>query len=192
MPWMPDDLRVRDQRHRPLAGHELAELLERAEGDVDARRGEDDVIQRAGDGVGGIAVERPPLLVERPERPFLLRQGPPLAADALPGDVRLDLDVHGQGVVAEGFADLRARHRAAAERDHRRRPRPERLQRGLLLAHAELDLAALLEDLGDGLAQAALDLAVEVDEPPAQPLRELQPERRLAGAHESDEREMPV
>jgi hypothetical protein len=50
----------------------------------------------------------------------------------------------------------------------------------------------LLEDLRDRPAKLALDLAVEVDEPTAQALGHLQPERRLARAHEPDEREVPV
>ena len=44
MPWMPGDVRVRDERDCALAGHELAQLLERPEGDVDAGRGQDDVV----------------------------------------------------------------------------------------------------------------------------------------------------
>ena len=95
-------------------------------------------------------------------------------------------------MLAERLADPRARHRPAAERDHLRRARRERLERGLLLAHAELDLAALREDLRDRLAQLALDLAVEVDEPPAEAFGDLEAERRLAGAHEADEREVAV
>ena len=72
------------------------------------------------------------------------------------------------------------------------RARSEHLERGFLLAHPELDLAALREDLRDRPAQLALDLAVEVDESPAQPLGDLQAERRLAGAHEADEGEVTV
>jgi hypothetical protein len=36
------------------------------------------------------------------------------------------------------------------------------------------------------------DLLIEVEEPPAEALGELQPERRLARAHEADEREVAV
>ena len=95
-------------------------------------------------------------------------------------------------MLAERLADLRARHRPTAQRNDLWRAVPERLERGLLLAHPELDLAPLREDLRDRLAQLALDLAVEVDESPAQALGDLQAERRLAGAHEADEGEVAV
>ncbi len=68
----------------------------------------------------------------------------------------------------------------------------ERRDRRLGLEHPELDLAALLEQLGQRASGRALELAVEVDEPPAEPARDLRAERRLARAHEADERDVPV
>ena len=61
-----------------------------------------------------------------------------------------------------------------------------------LLLHAELRLAALFEELGDGRAEVLLEIAVEVEERPAQPLGDERPDRRLARAHEADEREVLV
>ena len=81
------DVRIGDQRDCALAGDELRELLERAEGDVDACGGQDDVVQRARDRVGRLAVERQPLLVERAKAALVLRQRPSPAAHALPGGV---------------------------------------------------------------------------------------------------------
>ena len=82
--------------------------------------------------------------------------------------------------------------RAAAERDHGGRPVDERVHRRLGLQLAEVRLATCVEDLRDRLPQRALELAVEVDEPPAQPLGRLLAERRLASAHEADERDVPA
>jgi len=39
------DLRVGDERDRAVAGDELPQLLQRPEGDVDARCGQDDVVE---------------------------------------------------------------------------------------------------------------------------------------------------
>ena len=89
-------------------------------------------------------------------------------------------------------ADLLGLDRAAAERDHRGPCVGQRLERHLGLELAELGLAALAKDVRDRLPERALELAVEVDEPPAEPLGSLRAERRLARAHEADEREMPV
>ena len=95
-------------------------------------------------------------------------------------------------MLAQRAPDRLGLDRAAAERDHRGRPAGKRLERGLGLELAELRLAALAEDLRDRLPQRLLELAVEVDEPPAEPLGNLRAERRLARAHEADEREVPV
>ena len=60
----------------------------------------------------------------------------------------------------------------------------------LRLAQAERCLAAGLEDPRDRLL--ALDLAVDVDERPPELLRERGAERRLARAHEADQRDVTV
>ena len=51
-PWMPGDVRVGDERDGAVAGHELAEPVERAGPDVDARGGEDDAVGVVRDRVG--------------------------------------------------------------------------------------------------------------------------------------------
>ena len=141
--------RRRPGRPRPSPGTSSRELFERAEADVDACGGQDDVVQRARDRVRRLAVERQALLVERAKAALVLRQRPSPAAHALPGGVGLDLDENGQGVLAERLADLRARHRPTAQRNDLWRAVPERLERGLLLAYPELGLAPLREDLRD-------------------------------------------
>src|SRR5438034_1130639 len=79
-----------------------------------------------------------------------------------------------------------SRTRASAERDHARR-QLERLQHDPLLDLAE---DAPLEELPDR-ALSLLDLGVHIEKRPIQPRRNLPAERRLAGAHEADQRDMP-
>ena len=43
-PWMPGDVRVGDDLDRALARHELLEQVDRADPDVDRRRGEHDPV----------------------------------------------------------------------------------------------------------------------------------------------------
>jgi hypothetical protein len=95
-------------------------------------------------------------------------------------------------VLAERRADSAALHRPAAERHHRGAARTQHLDSGCLLELPELGFAAALEYLRDRRAGAELDLAVEVEEPPAEALGDLQPECRLARAHEADEGEVAV
>jgi hypothetical protein len=132
------------------------------------------------------------LLVERVEALLVLRERPVAAADARPRGRGVDLDVNREGVLAESSPDLLRLDGAAAERDDRGALVDERLERGLGFEQAEFRLAALAEHLRDRLTQRALELAVEVDEPPAEALRRLRSERGLARAHEADEREVPV
>ena len=56
----------------------------------------------------------------------------------------------------------------------------------------ERPLADLVEDLGNARAVAPLDLLVERDDGPREPLAELRRDRRLPGSHEADEREVHV
>jgi hypothetical protein len=58
------------------------------------------------------------------------------------------------------------------------------------LAEPEGRFTAGLEDPRDRLH--LLDLAVDVDERPAEPLRERRTERRLPGAHEADQGDVTV
>ena len=99
------------------------------------------------------------------------------------------VDPGGERRAREALPRRLGQDRAAAERDHGRRP-GERLCDDLLLDPPELRLAAL-EELRDR-PEAPLDLLVGVDErAPGQP-RELAAERRLPRAHEADEGEVLV
>ena len=88
---------------------------------------------------------------------------------------------------AEPFPRLLGEHRAAAERDDRRRP-CEGLGDDLLLEPAELGLSAL-EELRDGPVQP-LDLGIRVHEWASRALGDLAPDRRLPRPHEADEGEV--
>ena len=160
--------------------------------DLDPRRGEHDLVHVVCHGLRNLVVERRALLVQRVKALLVLGERTVAAADPRPGGRGVDLDVNRERVLAERAPDLLGLDRAAAERDHGGRPAGERLQRRLGLQLAEVRLAARSEDLRDRLPQRALELAVEVDEPPAQPLGRLLAERRLARAHEADEREVPA
>ena len=95
-------------------------------------------------------------------------------------------------MLAERAPDPRRLDRTAPERQHRRPLVLQRGERRLRLEDAELDFAALLEQLRDRLPGRALELTVEIDEPAPEPRRDLRAERRLARAHEPDERDVPV
>ena len=68
----------------------------------------------------------------------------------------------------------------------------ENVRRRLLLERPEAGFAVPVEDLGDGAASALLDDLVDGHEAAAQARRDLRSERGLPGAHEADEREVPV
>ena len=123
---------------------------------------------------------------------LVLREREITAADPFPGRADVDVELHGERVVAQGIADGRARHGAAAEGEHGGPLVLECRDGGFGLQHAELRLTPLLEQLGDRLPCRAGQLVVEVDEAPAEPLRDLPAEGRLARAHEADERDVPV
>jgi hypothetical protein len=159
---------------------------------LDPRRREHDPVDVVGDGVCGLLVERRAALVQAVEARLLLRERTVAAAHSGPGGRGIDLDVHGQGTLAQRAPDRLGLDRAAAERDDGRPFVAQRLECRLGLEHAKLGLTALAEDLRDRLPQRALELAVEVDEPAPQPLGHLHPERRLARAHEADEGKVPV
>ncbi len=82
------------------------------------------------------------------------------------------------------------RERTAAESDDRV-VAGEHVSRNAFLDAAEGRLA-VLEQLRDRRPARTFDLVVEVDERPANALRDRTAERRLAGAHEADERELPA
>ena len=74
------------------ARDEVAELVDRAGLDVNARGGEEDPVEVARVGVRNLFVERLTLAVERVER--LLRMGERTlrSGDALPGRLRVDVE----------------------------------------------------------------------------------------------------
>ena len=90
-------------------------------------------------------------------------------------------------MVGDAPARLPARHRSAAQRDHRGVGGGQRNLHGVLLDPPELVLAALGEELGDRLAGAFFDRRVDVEEGAVETFAELPAERRLARAHETDE-----
>jgi len=177
------DLAVRDVIGQPR---------EQALADLDAARGQDDVFDVPRDGVGRLGVERPPALEQRAEARLVARERPPLPPGSRPRDSWVDVDQHRQRALAQRAPDRGRLDGPATECEHCRPLVAQRRQRRLGLEHAELRLAPLLEQLRHRLAQRALELAVEVDEPPAEPVCHLDAERRLARAHEADEREVPL
>ena len=103
----------------PVAGHELAEPLERAGLDVDAAGGEDGAVEIGRACVRRLVVERPPLVVERPERRLVLRQRPVAARDSAPRLLDVDLDQDRERPLAQRLPDLvgaRPRRRRARSR----------------------------------------------------------------------------
>ena len=160
--------------------------------DPDAEPREDDVVEVVGPGVGRILVQATAALVELPELLLVARERPRRPGDPVPRSVDLDLDEHGEGVLAERLADRRRLDRAAAERDHGGPLALERPQRLLGLEHPEALLALPAEEIRDRAARGLLDLLVEVDERPSDQVRDARAERRLAGAHEADEGEVAV
>ena len=186
----PGDARVADQLDRAVAPDQLAESLERSRLDVDAAGDEHAAVEVPDAGVGGVVVERPPLVVERPECGLVLRERPVAAANPPPRLLRLDLDEHRQRALPQRLPDLVGPDRTAAERDHGGRARREGVARVLRLAQPECRLAAGLEDPRDRLL--ALDLGVDVDERPPELRGELLAEGRLARAHEADQSDVTV
>ena len=127
--------------------------------------------------------------MERVEGLGFLRERPAGAADTLPGRLRSDVEHDREGArrsIEHVASDSTAPPPSATTAGSppaapRARPPPR--------AHESRALP-VLEQLGDGRAGTRLDLAVEVDEAPAEASRSLAPEGRLAGAHEPGEREM--
>jgi hypothetical protein len=182
---------IRDKLRLP-AGDELRQQRERAGLGDDPGGGEHDVFGVLGGHVRDFAVERLALVVERAELPLVARERPAAPANPPPRRVRVDVEEDRQRMLAERAADPGRLDRAAPEGQHSRALVLQRRECRLRLEDAELDLAALLEQLRDRLSGCALELPVEVDEPAAEPRRDLRAERRLARAHESDESDVPV
>ena len=154
--------------------------------------GEHDVVRVPGHSLGRLPIGRQALLVEAAKGLLVPGQRSIRPARPPPRVTDIDLELHGRRALAEQAARLLGADRAAAERDHLRLSRRQRLERRFLLDLAERGLAPGLEDHGDRVAGPRLDLAVEVDEGPADPPRRLLADRRLAGPHEADQRDVSV
>ena len=190
-PVDPRHARVADDLDRSRPGDELAELLERARLDVDAAGGQHDAVDVVGARVGDLVVDRATLLVELPKRRFVLGERPFRPAHPLPGSVDRGIEQHRHRALAEQRSRGRREHRTAAQRDHDRLRRLEHPGGEALLGLAKRAFAAL-EELRDRRARLPLDLDVEIQEAPSQAVRHRSAERRLARAHEADERDVPV
>ena len=182
----PEHVLVRDQRTR-LRQLELGQLTACH---ANLQRGEQHVFDARRDVVRGAVVQRPPLLLEQASEGRLVAgERTVAAAHAVPGLADLDVDPNRERVLAKEPARSFREHGTATECDHPGPRGGEHLRRELLLATAERRLTAL-EQCGDRPV-AALDLAVEVDERASALPGDLLADRRLARAHEADEREVP-
>jgi hypothetical protein len=156
--------------------------------DLDLERGEQHIVDAPHRRSGNLVVQGLSLVEERPERFFVPRKRTIASPDALPRRRGVDLDPDGVSTTAQKVAGALGKDCSAAERDHCRLRRGEHLRSELLFDATELRFASV-EELGDG-SMAAFDLTVEIDEgSPAQP-RGFLTQRRLARAHEPDEREV--
>ena len=124
-----------------------------------------------------IGIERATLLVAAAKVVGILRERAVAAADALPAGVDVDVEPDDGRVLLQQLAHPRRRHGAAAEVEQPRRSRQQLLDH-LRLAAAECILAVVEQLQRDRLI--ALDAA------------EHSRGGRLAGAHEADERDVPL
>jgi hypothetical protein len=143
-----------------------------------------------GASIGNLDVELPPPLVERTEVGLAPGQRPAARRASLPRRLGVDVEEDAERTLSKGSADRRRLDGAPSESDHRRVRPLQHGKRLALLVPAELALAALLEELGDRLAELLLDCAVDIDEGAAEPHGDGGPERRLPGAHEADQRQV--
>ena len=173
-PWIPATFASATTSTGPVPGTSSSEQLERADPDVDARCSEHDAVRVVSVRVRRLLVQRQPLPEERVERLLVERERPaPLPARALPRDTGLDLEQHRERAARERRPGRVREDSAAAERDHGRLRGIEDRggDRGLSLPERRLALPG--EELLDRRAGQPLDLAVEVDERPAEPSGEL-------------------
>jgi len=174
------DVRVGDERHVAASGDELAEPLQPAALDVDPRGSQNDVVGVPGDDVGDLRVDRAPLLVESPELVVVSSKWPFASFHALPRDVDVHVEPDDDRALPQQRTHLGRGDGSATEiGDHRLRAL-EHAADDLGLSRPERRLA-LLEQLE---RDVPVGLHVRQAEPPG--------DGRLTGAHETDEREMPV
>ena len=108
---------------------------------MDARGREHDVVEVAGPRVGDRLVHGQPLVVEGEKALLVARERPVAHRRALPGDRGVDLDQDRERALAQPCPGRVRAQRAAAEREHRRPGRAQRLRDPFLLDDAELRLA---------------------------------------------------
>src|SRR4051812_6869732 len=142
--------------------------------------------------VGDLVVETASPLVERVELRLVLCKRAIAATASLPGGLGVDLEEDGERAVAQLVLDRRRLHGPAAEGDHSRIRQAEGCDRVTLFLQAELGFSAALKEIGNRRAQILLEVPVEIDERTPETIRDLGPERRLAGAHEADEGEVTL
>ena len=185
-------------REHALVDHDLARIRRdkqsiRSRLHADSGGRQHDVVGVACARIRSVLVERQPLLEQLAKLALPLGERPPAAAaGALPRLLHVHLDEHRQRPLAKPACCRLRDHRAAAEGDDSRHRGVERLARELLLDRAELHLAARGEDRGDRRRRVPFDLGVEIDERTREAGGDPPAERRLAGAHEADEREVAV
>ena len=186
----PRDVGVGDELDRPVAGHELAELVDRAQLDVDACGCEEDVVHVARVRVGDSLVERLAVAVQRMKLVLRLRERPSTACDTLPGGLRVDVEQHRERAAREVVPRPLGEDGAPTERDDDRLAAAQHVPRDVLLERPEARFAAGREQLGDRRPRPRLDLPVEVDEAPAETGRHDLADTRLPRAHEPGERQV--
>ncbi len=94
--------------------------------------------------------------------------------------------------LGERRPDGRRLDRAAAERHHRRVLRTEQLANECGLGDPKLGLALLGEELREPKLHAALEQTVGIDDRTGEACGDVLGQRRLARAHEPDQRQMPA
>ena len=156
--------------------------------DGHATRGQDDPVRVARGDVGDLLVERLPARIPLAKLGLVLRQGPAAPAHARPGQVDVDVQVDREDV--ELVQEVPRLDRAAADGDHARLAAAAGLAEEPRFELAKGTFSPLREDLPDR-PLGPLDLIVDVEERPAQAPRDLAADRRLAGSHEADQRDMP-
>ena len=175
---------VRDELHRARSGDQAPCHGRNGHG----ARGEDDAVGVGRARVGDLGVERLPPFVTASKLGLVLRKGAAASVHARPSGVDVDVEVDLEGI--EARKQVMGLDRAAADSDHARLAASCRLAQKAGLQLSEGGLAALLEELPDR-PFGPLDLVVDVEERPPEPVGHLGADRRLAGAHEADQHDVP-
>ena len=185
------DVRIADEVRGAVAGEERTEPSQRAAFDVDAGCSENDVVRVERRRIGNFGIQRLAFAVKLLERLEALCERTARAFDAPPGRAEVDRDQDRDRALTQRSARPLREDCAAAEREDVRLGPLEHLARDLLLQAAKPRLA-LQEELHDGCARAAFDLVVEVEKRSPDAQGDLRRKRRLARAHEADERDVPL